>query len=147
MNRSIFSNITKKSRGAGFTLLELMLVVAIIGILVAIALPSYTQYVDRAKRADGKAALQEVAGRLERYYSDNNRFADADDTIPAGANAVTTSESGNYNITIVTSGTDQYQTYSLVARPTFVDTLCGDLTLQHTGQRGVSTATDLDLCW
>lgn len=145
MNKDKISNISKKSHNFGFTLIELMMVVMIIGILASIALPAYSRYVERAKRAEGKAALSDVAARLERFYSDNNTYATADNTIPAGANASATSENGYYNITIVTAGT--YQSYSLNATPTFADDLCGTLTLEHTGERKVSTGTDPATCW
>jgi type IV pilus assembly protein PilE len=60
----------------GFTLIELMIVVAIIGILASVAFPAYKAYVDRAKRSEGKAFLMELAARQERYYFDNNSYAD-----------------------------------------------------------------------
>ncbi len=144
MRRSIFSNVTRESHSTGFTLIELMLVVAIIGILAAIALPSYQRYVDRAKRTEGQAALQEVAARLERYYSDNNRFAKAANTIPAEANAITKTENGYYKISILTGA--PYQRYTLIAAPTFSDPLCGSLMLKNTGAKGVSPGTLAD-CW
>ena len=145
MNRSIFSNITKRSHNVGFTLLELMLTVTIIGVLAAIALPAYTQYVERAKRTEGKTALMEVAGRLERFYSDNNRFATSSTSFPVEANIETESENGYYNITI--NSPSPFQTYTLTAAPTFTDSLCGSLSLDNAGTRTVSTATASDICW
>ena len=55
--------------------MELMIVVAIVGILASVAFPAYKAYVDRAKRTEGKAFLMEVAARQERYYFDNNAYA------------------------------------------------------------------------
>jgi type IV pilus assembly protein PilE len=58
----------------GFTLIELMIVVAIIGILSALALPAYTEYVNRGKRADARAALLQMAQYMQRFYAANDRF-------------------------------------------------------------------------
>ncbi len=60
----------------GFTLIELIIVVAIIGILAAVVYPSYSGYVRRSHRVEAKVALSELAQRQERYYTENLRYAD-----------------------------------------------------------------------
>ena len=59
----------------GFTLIELMITVAIIGILSAIAYPSYESYVRKSRRVDAKNALLDLASRQERYFSVNNKYS------------------------------------------------------------------------
>jgi len=62
-------------RQGGFTLIELMIAVAIVGILAAIAIPNYQQYVERSRRSDGQAALQSAMARQESYYSQYLAYA------------------------------------------------------------------------
>lgn len=64
-------------RMGGFTLMELMIVVAIVGILSAIALPSYTDYIRRGKLADATAQLSDGRVKLEQYFQDNRTYEDA----------------------------------------------------------------------
>ncbi len=71
---------------AGFTLIELMIVVAIIGILATIAYPSYQDSVKKSRRADAKSALMGFVNAMERYYTENNTYCDAAAT---GETAVT----------------------------------------------------------
>ncbi len=84
----------------GFTLIELMIVVAVVGILAAIAYPSYIDSVRKAHRADGKAALMEAAQKMEIYYARNTSYVGA--TIPA------TSEEGYFAISIENADTSGY---------------------------------------
>jgi len=58
----------------GFTLIELMIAVVVIGILAAIAVPNYQEYMTRSKRTEGMALLQEMAARQERFYAQNNNY-------------------------------------------------------------------------
>ncbi|OQW89096.1 MAG: hypothetical protein BWK72_03780 [Rhodoferax ferrireducens] len=66
-------NYQRKS--GGFTLIELMITVAVIGILAAVALPSYSSYIARSKRAEARAEVLKAEGWLERYYTENNRYS------------------------------------------------------------------------
>ncbi|UZD66781.1 type IV pilin protein [Marinobacter sp. AN1] len=65
------------NRERGFTLIELMIVVAVIGILAAIAYPSYQNSVDKSRRTDGKSALSGLAGAMERHYTTNSTYEGA----------------------------------------------------------------------
>lgn len=126
----------------GFTLIEVMIVVVILGIISAIALPSYQEHVRRANRAEGMAFLQDVAARQERYFAQNNKYITAaSDYKKLGLNALT-SETGKYTLTTV-NGTDNY---TLTVTPTFTDTKCGNLTLNALGVKTASAGSVND-CW
>ena len=121
-------------KNKGFTLIEVMIVVAIIGILAAIAYPSYDEYVKRGNRAEGQAFLNEVAARQERYFSQNNKYAASASvsTLPT----TTVSETGKYTLSL---GTDNG--YTLTATQQFNDTKCGNLTLNAIGDKGANGKT------
>ena len=121
----------------GFTLIEVMIVVVIIGILASIASPSAEESVRRTNRAEGQAFLQDLAARQERYFSQNNSYT----TDPSKLGSGTGSETGRYTVTITApAGSGGYL---LTAAPSFSDTKCGNLTLNALGVKGAG-ATD---CW
>ncbi len=129
----------------GFTLVELLVVVTIIGILAAIAYPIYTDSVMKTRRSDAKATLLDLAQQLEHFYSENHSYTDAAATL--GGNPQN-SPDGWYSITIATTAS----TYTLTATPQNSqanDTECQSFTYNNLGQEGVTGGATLtaEQCW
>jgi type IV pilus assembly protein PilE len=97
--------LTKSKKALGFTLIELMITLAILGILVVIAYPSYTQYTLRAGRAEGAASLLEVMERQEQYYRTNLTYTTRLADLGYSATDPIKSETDRYRITATTCGT------------------------------------------
>jgi type IV pilus assembly protein PilE len=132
----------------GFSLIELMIAVGIVGILTAIAIPSYSAYVKRANRTDATRSLSVTAQALERCYSQNFTYAAA--TCPMTLASPTTSSQGYYTVTIsVTAGPPE--SYLLTATPLLApqtdDAACTSFTLNSTGTQGATPAGATQTCW
>lgn len=131
----------------GFTLVELMIVVVVIAILAAIAIPSYESYITRATRTKATRALMDLAGREERYFYSNNRYAATLSSVGYNSPYVESdADSRYYTIGIASaSSTDYTLTATPEATQAAKDTLCGTLTLNRAGVKG-STNSD-SRCW
>jgi type IV pilus assembly protein PilE len=142
----------------GFTLIEVMVVVAILGILASIAYPSYAEYVKRGRRAKAQTALLEAAQYMQRFYAANNRYNyKLDGTTATSIDDVrgAISNSGEMAYTVKFADNSPTATgFKLVAEPTanglMVGDKCGSFTLDQTGFKSLSgqnTGLEPKDCW
>ena len=136
------------NRSQGFSLIELMIAVVIVGILAAIAIPMYSDYVTRSRRADGQATLMQVAQELERCYTQFSKYNDNNCSVVNSGVVSETSDQGFYGIS-ASGGNLTESTFTLTATPQNEqadDTDCTALTLTHLGEQS-ATGDDPDSCW
>lgn len=148
------------ARSAGFTLLELMLVVALIAIISRVAYATYSRSVTKARRLTAEACLASYSSYMERYYATNLRY---DQDVNGSAMTSTALAALNMPCANTTTGTGQYYTFSFssgfptqtaytlqaaaTGRQSTLDAQCGNLTLDQNGTRGISGTSTVAACW
>ena len=128
-------------RAAGFSLIELMIVVVIVAILAAIATNSYRQYILRGHRTDATRALQDLAAREENYYFSNNAYTSSLTSL--GSNSVAAGAA--YTLSIPAATSTDYTVKAVPAGTQAQDTTCPSFTLTRAGVQGPTGISAA--CW
>lgn len=141
---------------AGFTLVELMIVIVIVAILAAIAIPAYEHQVRESRRTEAKTALLDLAAREQRYYSVQNTFSQSFGDLGYAAAGTSPASvavgSGYYNVTVTTAVANP-PGFLLTATATgtqTADTTCNSYTVDNTGlQQAYNSGGTLNTanCW
>ena len=129
----------------GFSLIELLIVIAIIGILAGIAYPSYQEYIARARRADAKTVLLENAQFLERFYTQNGTYVGAALPVTEAPKDGTTKY---YDVGFVAAQTATAFQIQAVPKGSQSGDKCGKLRINQSNQKSVADATlSSSACW
>lgn len=151
MIRAQIKRLPGARNGAGFTLIELMIVVAITGILAAIAYPSYQEHIRKTRRADAQTALMELSQFMERHYTANGRYLNADATAPTlpFTEAPKDGATKYYDVGFPAGTAPTANAYTLQAVPkgAMAGDVCGTLTLTNTGAKGQAAGQTQATCW
>lgn len=131
-----------RSRSAGVTLVELMVVVVILAILTSVAVPAYRNYVVRANRSDAKAATLAMASQLERCFTRYNAYDDANCSVDISN---VRSNEGHYLVSAVVDA----QTFTITATPqgTQAEDPCGSFSLTSSDVKTVGGSEPVAHCW
>jgi|KBSMisStaDraftv2_1062788.scaffolds.fasta_scaffold1260154_2 type IV pilus assembly protein PilE len=138
-------------RQRGFSLIELLVVVMIIAVLAAIAIPAWSRYGFRARRADAQEILMRIANQQERWYATNNRYGSLSDLGYSGDPV--NSDKGFYQVSLGTSIGTTGSTYTVTATPqtTQQNDVCGPLSITSAGVKSPSptdtTKNTNGNCW
>ena len=139
-------------RMAGVTLMELLIVIVVIGILAAIAVPSYRRYLIRSQRSEAKIALMQLQTAEEKYYLQNNAYTNNTTGVsPAGLGLPAMSETGKYDVSVTTfPGGGQSFIASAVPHAgggQTDDADCLTFTIDERGTRAITGSSTSQLCW
>lgn len=129
--------------GAGFSLIELMITIAIVGILASVAYPSYTQYVKRAARAEAMATLLDAANKQEQYFVDNRVYTTDLSLLGVAA----TTENGYFKLSAIVTGNTFSITATADAGPVKGDLACATLSINEIGVKSSTGTAERDVCW
>lgn len=125
----------------GFTLIECLIVLVIIGILTAVSMPIYSIYIKNERRFEAEVALEQLAARLETYFTIHNTYQHA---TFENLNISSFASNHHYQLHITTSDTD----FTLEAIPDEGgDSICGTLTLNASGEKGINGNSSINDCW
>ena len=134
-------------KNQGFTLIEVMVVVAIVGILSAIAYPSYTEYIARGHRAEARANLLQAAQWMERAATANGTYPTASSAASAIAALEAQLKMDRYGIKVDSANGSSY-TLTATPKGAQLKDKCGSYTLTQSGKRDVASATlSVAECW
>jgi len=137
----------------GFSLIELVVALAIVAILASIAIPEYSEYVNRARRSDAKAFLMQLTSDQESFYAQNFSYANSILAADQLAYDNLLSTENHYTAVLAVqpagcaAGVEACRTYSFTVSPTFVDARCTSLTLEGNGTRDNTGTGTVDDCW
>ena len=140
------------ARMRGVTLLELMIVVALLGIIAAVAIPGYRQYVQRAQRADATATLMRLAAQQEKFYLANNTYTVNFGAAPPAGLGIPNTEKGYYNLAVPVADATTFTVTATAVPGTgqFADTNCRPFTVTAQGARSSQDTGGGDtsaVCW
>jgi type IV pilus assembly protein PilE len=132
----------------GFTLIELVVVMVIIAILAAVAIPNYTEYVQRGRRQEAKAMLLQIAQWQERLRTQTNSYATATAQLPPAFQTVLINGVAAYNVTINAGATANAYALNATRAGVMTNDACGDFLLDNLNVRGLANNTrTLQECW
>lgn len=126
---------------SGFTLVEMVIALAIIAILMVVSMPDYEEQLVQGRRSDGSTALTIFSQRVERYFLENGSYSGATTSIYKE-----TSDEGYYTLSITTTD-DSYQLQATATGVQTGDSTCGNLTLNNQGERGITGSGIAIDCW
>jgi type IV pilus assembly protein PilE len=141
--KRIMQQITRQRKPAaqlGFTLIEVMIVVAIVAMLAAIALPNYAQYIERARRNEAAAVMLETAQFVERYYTERRTYVGAGAALPTSLKTSPNVGKAYYAVAVTAEGAT---TFTVSAAPSagYTPVKCGTLSVSEAGVRNITTPT------